>query len=73
MNKDIDPEKVALKAIQLYVETHPRPPHVTRKQAAEMLRVSESTIHRLINAGKMRLNGCGLVPIGEIDRVLEPH
>lgn len=28
--------EIALKAVQLYAEMHPRPPHVTQAQAAEM-------------------------------------
>lgn len=31
--------EIALKAVQLYAEMHPRPPHVTQAQAAEMLMV----------------------------------
>jgi hypothetical protein len=38
--------------------------------AAQMLSVSEPTVRKLIRAGKIRLNQCGLVPITEIDRAL---
>ncbi len=29
--------ETAIKAVQLYAEMHPRPPHVNQQQAAEML------------------------------------
>ena len=62
--------RIALKAIQLYAEMHPRPSHVTQVQAAQMLRVSRPTVRKLIGAGAMSLNECGLIPIIEVDRVL---
>lgn len=64
------PLEIAAKAVQLYAETHPRPAHVTQSQAAEMLHISRPTMTRLVRAGTVRLNACGLVPITEIDRVL---
>lgn len=62
--------ELAAKAVQLYAETHPRPPHVTQSQAAEMIGVSRPTVSRLVKSGSLRLNRCGLIPIGEIDRAL---
>ncbi len=59
---------VALSAVRLYAETHPRPTHVTQVQAAEMLGLSRKTIGRMIVAGTLRLNRCGLIPIEEVDR-----
>lgn len=61
---------VAAQAVRLYAESHPRPPHVTKTQAAEMLGLSRPTIAAMVKAGTLRLNGCGLIPISEIDRVL---
>lgn len=62
--------EIALKAVQLYAEMHPRPPHVTQAQAAEMLHRSEPTVRKLIRSGIIRLNAAGLIPVSEIDRVL---
>lgn len=60
---------IAVEAVRLYAETHPRPLHVTQVQAAEMLDVSEATVSRMIKAGTLRLNGVGRIPISEVDRV----
>jgi plasmid maintenance system antidote protein VapI len=65
-----EPLDIAIKAVEIYASTHPRPAHVTQRQAAQMLSVSEPTVRKLIRAGKIRLNQCGLVPITEIDRAL---
>lgn len=62
--------EIALKAVQLYAEAHPRPLHVTQSQAAEMLGVHRHTVASLIRAGTIRLNKCGLIPAAEIDRVI---
>lgn len=48
----------------------PRPAQVNQIQAAEMLGKSRQTVARMIDAGTIKLNGCGLIPITEIDRVL---
>ena len=61
---------LAAKAVQLYAETHPRPPQVTQTQAADMLGISRPTLSRMVKSGTVRLNACGLVSITEIDRVL---
>lgn len=63
--------EVALKAVQLYAESHPRPLHVTQKQAAEMIGVSEVTMCRMVKAKTIRLNEAGYIPISEVDRILE--
>ena len=57
-------------AVRMYAETHPRPVHVTQKQGAEMLRISTPTMSRLVKAGVIKLDRCGLVPISEIDKAL---
>lgn len=61
-------EQAAFIAVQRYAETHQRPPHVTQKQAAEMLGLSAPTVKKLINTGKIKLNQAGLIPITEIDK-----
>lgn len=63
--------ETAMKAVQLYAETRPRPSHVTQSQAAEMLGLSRPTISKLIRNGILSLNKCGLIPITEIDRALQ--
>jgi DNA-binding transcriptional regulator LsrR (DeoR family) len=65
--------QIAMKAVQLYAETHPRPIQVTQKQAAEMLGKSEITVSRMVKAGTIKLNSAGMIPISEIDRVLQPR
>lgn len=62
--------EIATKAVQLYAETHPRPSQVTHEQAAEMVGVSRMTIHRMIKAGKIKLNKFGRIPTAEIDKAL---
>ena len=66
-----DPLSIALKAVQLYAETHPRPPHVTQKQAALMMGVSTATVSRLVRSGHLSLNNVGLIPIHEIDNAIQ--
>ena len=63
-------ELVAIRAVQRYAETHPRPSQVTQKLAAEMLNLSEQTVSKMVKTGRIRLNDCGMIPITEIDRVL---
>ncbi len=57
-------------AVRRYAESHPRPPQVTQAQAAQMLGLSRATVCRLVRAGTLKLNGCGMIPIAEIDRAL---
>lgn len=61
---------IALKAIELYAASHPRPAHITQGQAAEMAGVSQPTVRKLIRSGAIKLNKFGLIPIAEFDRVL---
>jgi hypothetical protein len=63
--------QIAVKAVQMYAETHPRPVHVTQKLAAEMLNLSEQTVGKMVKTGRIKLNDCGMIPITEIDRVLQ--
>lgn len=62
---------IALKAIQAYAETHPRPSQVTQDQAAEMLNVSRATVSRMVKAGVIKLSRSGKVPIHQVDRALQ--
>ncbi|MDE1545954.1 helix-turn-helix domain-containing protein [Dechloromonas agitata] len=59
---------IAVKAVQIYAETHPRPTQVNQSQAAEMLGLSYPTVRKLIHSGVLPLNYCGLIPIEAIDR-----
>jgi hypothetical protein len=62
---------IATQAVRLYAESHPRPPHVTQAQACEMLRLSPPTVRKLIRAGALRLNAAGMIPVAEVDRLIE--
>ncbi|KVH52971.1 hypothetical protein WS89_31120 [Burkholderia sp. MSMB1072] len=71
--RDNDEERelrIALRAVELYANRHPRPPQVNQKQAPEMLRVSARTMHNLIRSEALRLNRCGLVSIEDVDQLL---
>lgn len=61
---------IAKRAVGLYEARSPRPPHVTIKQAAQMLGLSTRTVHNLMKAGQLRFNGCGKIPIEQVDMVL---
>ncbi|WP_175855028.1 helix-turn-helix domain-containing protein [Burkholderia anthina] len=69
---EADEIKIAKRAVQLYAESHPRPPQVNQKQAAEMLGVSARTVYNMIKAGTLRLNRCGMIPVEQIDAALQP-
>lgn len=60
--------QIAIKAVQLYAEMHPRPTQVNQCQAAEMLGISYPTVRKLVRSGILPLNDCGLIPIEAIDR-----
>lgn len=62
---------VAFQAVRMYAESHPRPSQVTQRQAAEMLDLSAPTIGRMVKAGILKLNAAGMIPISEIDAVLQ--
>lgn len=61
---------IAVKAVQIYAEKHPRPHQITQVQAASMLNVSESTVSRMVKTGRLRLNRFGMINITEIDEAL---
>lgn len=65
-------EQIARRAVQLYAESHPRPPHVTITQAAEILGLSRQTVAKMVRAGQMKLDRCGRIPIEQVDAMLEP-
>ena len=48
---------IAAAAVRLYAESHPRPIHVTKTDAAKMLGISRPTVDTLIKAGTLSLNG----------------
>ncbi len=50
-----------------------RPPHVTQKQAAEILKISAPTMSRLVKNGTFKLNATGMIPIDQIDRALRAN
>lgn len=66
-------EEVARKAVDEVMKRFPlgqpalRPHHVNQKQAAEMLGISHVTVGKLVRAGTLKLNACGLIPIEQID------
>jgi excisionase family DNA binding protein len=61
---------IAIKAVQTYAELHPRPSHVTQKQAAEILGLSVPTVRKMVASGALKLNKCGLIPITQIDMAI---
>lgn len=67
---ELDALQIATKAVEIYAARHPRPPHVTITQAAEMLGKSRPTVSAMLTRYKIRLNKCGQIPIESIDRLL---
>jgi hypothetical protein len=63
----MDELTVAIKAVQMYAELHPRPSQVTQKQAAEMIGKSVPTVRKMVACGTFKLNDCGLIPIHQVD------
>jgi hypothetical protein len=63
--------KAALIALEIFSARHPRPPHVTILQAAEMLGLSRWTVSKMVKMGQFRLNKCGLIPIEQVDAALQ--
>lgn len=62
--------ELAVQAVRIYAESHPRPSSVTQKQAGEMLGLSHVTVSRMVRDGRIKLNKIGQIPISEIDRLL---
>ncbi|KOR22974.1 hypothetical protein [Burkholderia cenocepacia] len=67
---EADALRIAKHAVRLYAETHPRPTQVNQLQAAEMLGLSRVTVGKMVRQGKFKLNGCGMIPIAQIDDAL---
>ncbi|WP_175745595.1 helix-turn-helix domain-containing protein [Burkholderia ambifaria] len=67
---EIDAFRIASKAVEIYATRHPRPPHVTYTQAAEMLGISRPTLKKRMALYRVKLNKFGMIPIEEIDRML---
>lgn len=70
MNENLE---TAIRAVEIFASRHPRPCHVTQKQAAEMLDKSVQTIRKMIQSGRLKLNACGMVPIEQVDAALRPN
>ena len=47
-----------------------RPEQVNYTEAGKLLGVSRQTVANYARAGLLKLNSCGKVPIGEIDRMM---
>lgn len=62
--------EMAVRAVELYAARHPRPVQVTITQAAEMLGLSRHTVSKMVRAGQIKLNRCGLIPIEQVDAML---
>jgi hypothetical protein len=67
---DVNELKLAVRAVKLYAEQHPRPSQVTQAQAADMLCLSPQTVNKLVRTGALTLNGCGRIPIHQVDSLL---
>lgn len=67
---EADVIRIAHRALETYEARHPRPPHVTATQAAEMLGLSRQTVSKIMRAGRLRYNACGLIPIEQVDKLL---
>lgn len=67
---ELDALHIATKAVEIFAARHPRPPHVTITQAAEMLGKNRQTVSVMLTRYKIRLNKCGQIPIEAIDRLL---
>lgn len=63
----LDALHIAVQAVRLYAESHPRPLSVSQKQAADMLGKSPPTVKKMINSGLLKLNRLGQIPISQID------
>ncbi len=70
MNNQSAEFKTALRANEIFAARHPRPTQVNMTQAAEMLGLSRPTVRNLLKLGKLKLNGCGLIPIEQVDALL---
>ncbi|MBN3852801.1 DNA-binding protein [Paraburkholderia sp. Ac-20340] len=65
--------QLALKVLDIFKARHPRPSHVTIKQAAEMLNLSPPTVSKMVHCGTFKLNRCGRIPIEQVDAALTTY
>jgi excisionase family DNA binding protein len=63
--------EMAVQAVQIYAARHPRPVQVTITQAAQMLGLSRHTVAKMVRAGQLKLNQCGMIPIEQVDAMLK--
>jgi len=63
--------ETALKAVQIYAESHPRPSCVTLIQAAEMLGISHVTARKFVDRGLLSRNKLGKIPTWQVDIILK--
>ena len=68
MTNDIT--EIITEAVKRAVNARPVPPHVNIKQAGEMMNCSPYKVRELIKAGKLKLNGAGLIPTADVWRVV---
>lgn len=61
---------IAEQAIKKFENLPSRPPHVTMVEAGEMLGMSAYHVRKLLYSGRLKLNGCGRIPIDLIDRII---
>lgn len=47
-----------------------RPEQVNYTDAGKLLGLSRQTVAKMVRAGVLKLNSCGLIPIDEIDKAL---
>ena len=62
--------QLAIKAVQIYAESHPRPSQVNKVQAAQMLDIHYHTVTAMVKSGIIKLNKFGMIPMSEIDNAL---
>lgn len=67
---ELDAIQIATKAVEIYAMRHPRPSQVTITQAADMLGLHRHTVRKLMDAGRLKFNECGLIPVEQVDAVL---
>lgn len=66
-------DEVIERAVDRALAKRPRPTQVTQAQAAEMLGLHRHTVAKLIAAGSLRLNRCGMIPIEQVDSIRTTH
>jgi len=62
--------EIAIKAVEIYASRRPVPVQVNQSQAAQMLEIDPKTLRKMISAGTLKLNGCGLITTADIYKLL---